>query len=222
MAITFATGVNLAQDLGAAGDTSSLNTTAAGLLVATVCTFSTTPTFSDSVSLTWNALTQTDYFGQGILRRFWALNPSGSASHTFHVTSAAAISVLGFTGVATSTPFDQQNQHTDNGTSTTAAGSVTPTEDNEVVVASLYYEVGTVSSIGGGFTQKLSVVGGSGVCMAYLIQTTAAAANPTWTLSTGNTRCGAGLATFKAAAGGGFVAREPQLIGQAVKRATNW
>jgi hypothetical protein len=70
------------------------------------------------------------------------------------------------------------------------------------VLALLYFEAGTVNSINGGFTLLTSAVGGSGTAVAYLVQTTAAAAAPTWTLSTSNTRVVSQLLVFKAAAAG--------------------
>jgi hypothetical protein len=63
-------------------------------------------------------------------------------------------------------------------------------------------------TIGGGFTVNAEQVdwayaGAMGAGLAHLLQTSAAAANPTWTLGSGNGEIAAVIASFKTASGGG-------------------
>jgi hypothetical protein len=89
-----------------------------------------------------------------------------------------------------------------------ATGSVTPSAANELVVTAEGQGAagGSPFTINLGFTitdQKAQVGGqADGGGLAYLIQTTATAVNPTWTgVSNGNMVVT--IATFKAAAAGG-------------------
>jgi hypothetical protein len=84
-------------------------------------------------------------------------------------------------------------------------GSVTPSENNEVLIAGTGIEgTGRTATINSSFTITDGIAGDGATRMggyaAYLIQTTATAVNPTWTYSGAVTRVAANIATFKAAA----------------------
>lgn len=201
MAITLVT--NVSQDLTAGSSTSAIDTTGANLLVAGQSYFSSVPTLADSKSNTWTFVQTNNYFGTAFLDSYYVSAPTVGSGHTFQtVTNASAISVGAFAGVATSSPLDGSVGNTVTGTTTIQAGNITPSVDNCLVVALLYYENDT-PSISAGFTLLSNAVGGSGTAIAYQIQTTATTVNPTWTLSASNTRLDAQLIVFKPASGGG-------------------
>lgn len=193
-------------------DSSSVG--ANGLIVVSVGFYNVldpVPVLTDSKVNSWSGLTVQN--GNVIANRlFYCFNPIVGIGHTFTLAGSAAtypgISVAGWPGSVAS-PFDQQNGGAASTGSTQATGSVTPSEANELVIAGLGHDdnSGAAVSIGGGFTAINSASSpgnavGSG--LAYLIQTSAVAANPTWNITnSAPTGIAATIATFKAGAGGG-------------------
>jgi len=187
MAIAYVTGVT--ANLGVnGGTTSSVDSTGGNLIVVAVASYepSTAPTVSDSKGNTYNALTAQIVSGLHRIQLFYAEGATVGSGHTFTVTgstSYASISVNVFSGAKASSAFDQQN----------GAGSAP-----------------SALSINGGFSTPAVVyfAGGSayGVGSAYLIQTTATAANPAWSWTGGSNETAA-IATFKAAAAGGSLVK---------------
>lgn len=136
------------------------------------------------------------------------------SGHTITVSNTGAkiaIAVEGMAGGATSSIDDQENSNGALFSQTLQPGSITPSEDNTVVITGIMASDNDrePTSINGGFTvaassastgENLSI----NIGIAYLIQTTAAAANPTWTLANGAAvHENAVIASFKATAGGG-------------------
>ncbi len=134
--------------------------------------------------------------------------PTTNAAHTFTSTGstiAEALLAVGFTGALTSaTPLDQTNGSAGGGAGVSRqAGSITPGEDNEVTIAVLTWDATiTGLSINSGFTILDTVDYAPGVTfgcsIAYLIQSTAGAVNPTWSWTNSATTA-AVIASFKAA-----------------------
>jgi hypothetical protein len=184
------------------GASPSVDTSSANFLVACVSGLTADRGISDSQTNTWIELTpQTGSFSSSAAL-YYVANASVSATHTFtSVGASTAIAVVAFSGVKVSSPFDQQNGVTE-GASPRSTGSVTPSEDNELVVAGAG-AVGTNYSIDNGFTldEFISLAGGTnfGVAIAHKIQTTATAVNPAWSTTAGDLN--AMIATFKAVAG---------------------
>jgi hypothetical protein len=120
----------------------------------------------------------------------------------------ASINVTAWAGAAAS-PLDQVAGRFEAGTSV-RPGSVTPTQNNELLISCMSnaYDTSTSSrSINGGFTISGQVGDstnpyGAGMAGAYLVQTTAATADPTWAYSV-NTWANAVIATFKTGEDGG-------------------
>ena len=193
------------------GTTGSIDTTGASFLVLNVSYYDpgTAPTISDSKSNTWSALTLQSSTGSS--RLYYCASPSVGTGHTFSANgtgSYPSLQVLAFSG-SHGTPFDQQNGATSAGATSLATGSITPSEDNELVIAGLVHGDNTAGavSIDGGFTaykNAFSSGNNMGGGIAYLIQTTATAANPSWSVTT-STQLAATIASFKAAAGGATV-----------------
>jgi hypothetical protein len=192
--------------------TSSVNTTGANFLVALVGWYSGgPPTLSDSKSnLGWTGLNVYSPANDTNVKIqiFYCPSATVGSGHTFKVSSSGlqpSVAVLAFSGVDAS-PFDQQNgSNASNFGTTIQTGSVTPTTDNQVVIACYDGYSGDVSSIDSSFTlTDHGPYAGHSVAfgIAYLIQTSATAVNPTFTLGASNVNAAA-IATFKASAGGG-------------------
>lgn len=149
-------------------------------------------------------------------------NPTVGTGHTFTLTAPGTgdypgLAVIGWNGAKTSGVFDQQNGAVQSSGSATTiqAGSITPTEDNEVVVACVSWANTTATpTIDSGFTitDRAEALAALGLSMAYKIQTTAAAVNPTWTVSTGQYMA-ATIASFKQAAAGPGASRQTVIGG---------
>jgi hypothetical protein len=142
----------------------------------------------------------------------WA--PSTNSSQTFSVANGGsctgagcgyfAIMVAAFSGGLGSGSYDVYNGA--NGSSgTLATGSVTASVNNELYIAAAGFDAGSVSGIDSSFTitdtRFYSSGQSEGGSMAYYVQSTAGAINPTWTFS-GTSTNSAAIATFKPAAGG--------------------
>lgn len=208
---------------GVTGATSSaIDTTGATLLVGGLAGFQPTNpyTIEDSKGNTWTALTiqATGAAQEARTGLYYVANPTVGTNHTFSWAFAgygnATMVFAAYSGATTTSPFDQQNGNATNANvSSIVTNSVTPTQDNELVIVmggfSNNMNTGT-GSIDGGFTIVAQrEFGGSNVVgglFAELIQTTATAANPTVTAPTSSGPMSAVIATFKAAAGGGSTA----------------
>lgn len=215
--MAFAHVVSLAECLGQNGGTSSgINTSGADILfLVAMCDITTAPTVSDSNSNTWTEIRNHDNgFGRVIrLYRSAAGSTVVGSGHTFTVSLTNGVigfAVSAFSGAASSSIDDQENSNGAIFSSTLAPGSITPSENDTVVITGVgCSDSGSdPSSINGSFTIGAHVASdagatGFGCGIAYLIQTTAAAANPTWTISQSATHLAAAIANFKAAAGGG-------------------
>lgn len=191
---------------------SAINTTGATLLViaqggSTAVGCCSTPT--DSKSNTWTALTQQTATGPGLACNiYYAVNPTVGSGHTFTSGGGGVglIQVMAFSGVNTVAPFDTGKE---NGASVnvatssiTSGGGFTPSVNNAVIIARLTSDSGSATTlIDGGFTitDSSPLVGGVNYSGggAYLVQTSAAAANPSWSWSPPTTATGCSkLAAF--------------------------
>ena len=191
---------------GASGlTTSTIDTTGADLLIIGLAcddAYNTTPT--DSKSNTWTQLTS--YTQTNVRVRLWYSIPSSvGTSHTASASGAiaGAIFFAAFSGGKQTAPADQQSGS--NGfVATLQPGSITPTEDNELLISVFgINSSGTPISIDSSYTETSEHNFAAGVnyggAFAYKIQTTATAINPTWTRTNTN-GCATTQASFKAAA----------------------
>jgi hypothetical protein len=190
--------------------TSSVNTTGANLLVAVVCSYSGSPTLSDSKGNTWTGLTVYNPSNDTSLKLqlYYCASATVGSGHTFTLSSSGkspSICVAAFSG-ADAAPLDQQAGFTgSNASSTVQPGSVTPSTDNQLLVTGISGYSSAVSSIDSSFTitDTVAYTGTDIVgALAYKIQTAKGAENPTWTVVGSNVQTAA-IATFKASAGGG-------------------
>jgi hypothetical protein len=197
------------------GTTTALDTTGANLLVVSVAYytgFGGAPVVSDSKSNTWSGLTARGP-GNTKQRFFYAKNATAGAAHTFTVTGGTiypSAIILAVAGADPTAPFDGEN----GGGSASSAGplttgSLTPSVANCLIVSGFASDNVTNPAVSAGLTLTTSAyVGGGGQAGAtgLLVQTTAAAINPSWSWS-GTQPVGIAVAAFKsdgAAAATGF------------------
>lgn len=202
MAIALVSNVRVSGVSG--GTTGAIDTTGASLLNAAVAFVpSSPPTISDSKGNTWTALTNYTSFSVESLQFYYVANPTVGSGHTFTdggLNTISTANFAAFSGAATVSPFDVENGAI-NGPSPLQPGSITPSANGEVVLASIADFSGT-ASVDSGFTitDQAATTGGQyfGCALAYLVQTSAAAVNPTWTVGGGGYTLN--IASFKAAA----------------------
>lgn len=180
----------------------AIDTTGANFIVIGIGFYNGTtpnPSVSDSKGNTWTALTNR---ASTIVstRQYYCFAPTVGSGHTFTVSgvvSYPAIAVQAWSGIAAS-PADQENGATTSGSwATVSTGSVTPSQANTVLVASLAFEAGGgTTAINSGFTISNTIAYGTseGVSLAYKILTSADATNPEW--SSGGTNSGDGAAAI--------------------------
>lgn len=191
---------------GAPVTTGAIDTTGANLIVVSVSFYNTTaPALTDSKGNTWTALTARTTATNPGVRLFYCYNPTVGSGHTFTATQAVSFPTIGvsaFSGVAAS-PFDQESGASTSGAGTTyQPGSITPSENNCLLVTTVStntttHTINSSFVIGGTVDQSGGNHMGGGI--AYKIQTTAGAENPTWSYTASSSRAAA-MASFKAAA----------------------
>lgn len=189
--------------------TSSGNTTGADLIIVSLATGVSSGTISDSKGNTWTPLTQrTGGFSDRFYQFFYCQGGTVGSGHTFSVTGTAnfpSLCVSAWSG-STAAPFDVENGNSLAFGNSIQTGSITPTVDNELLVTGMCYDDTSTPTIDVGFTvlQTLPVTGFgyTGQQIAYIIETTATAKNPTFSW-TNNSRSAAAIASFKIATGGG-------------------
>ena len=214
--------------------TPAVDTTGATLIVVGFTDYvaggGTPGVLSDSFGNTWTGLGATSASGGTIFtsQLYYCANPTVGAGHTFTDTGTTRIGsmvVAFFTG-NTATPLDGHTGADTLSGATEQPGSITPVANNELIIThSNGWTNGTTATIDSSFTiidQETGVASQSGAsALAYLVQTTAGAVNPTWTWS-GSTGVAATMASFKAAAGAAFAAARPTVVGQGINRASTF
>lgn len=207
--------------------TTAIDTTGATLIVVLASDYAAgagQPTLTDSAGNSWTALTVRDSGTGGRAKFYYVVNPTTNAAHTFTLTLAGsypALAVASFAGTHASSPFDQESGATGSSVTSKQPGSLTPSGNNYLVITGLSYTVGEIGAVAvtqmtGAPTplEDADAVAGQncGVSLAYEIQTTATARNPTWSW-TNSDNVAVALAVFKDA---GAVTSRPVLIGGGV------
>lgn len=158
-------------------------------------------TISDNKSNSWTSAVDKNDGATNRVTIYHVLSPTVGAGHTFTWTGGAveAIDVQAWRCPGGAPTLDQTNGTT----SGTQPGSITPTADDCLLIAGA--AGGTDASaptIDSGFTVTTSRAFTTSVClnsgMAYLVQDTAAAINPTWSDTGANA-----IASYKPPGGGG-------------------
>ena len=178
----------------------------------------------DSAGNTWTLAVQTSSVGSNTNTSaiYYCINPTTSATHTFTATGPGpalnfpVIGVQAWDSGGTAPALDKTNgSQTGGGAASVQPGSVTPAQNGELIFAAFGSESGaTTYTVNSSMTISTNIdyAGGlheGGAC-AYLVQTSAAAINPTWSVS-GSGQLSAAIATFNqpaaAATGRPFVIR---------------
>lgn len=163
----------------------------------------------------WHHLTEQNSGSPGAAAVIWyAYNSSGGALqtgalHTFTATSgspvAISLALTCFSGSLTSSdPFDKQNGANGASITSLASGSITPSQNGELVIAAGGMRIGTAYTANAVTVDKaLDYVTGtlSGIALGHVIQTSATAVNNTWSMS-GSGQMASVIASFKAAGTG--------------------
>jgi hypothetical protein len=196
---------------GAVTTTREINTTGATLLVMSLSVLGSgsSRTVSDNKGNTWVQITQ-QVNGNNNVTLYYVQNPTVGTGHTFSGAGTwPTIIVQAFAGTDTTAAVDQFNHATNGAALTVQPGSITPTANGEVLVTAAVCgnaQIEGNDAITDSFviTDVFYYVSSVAVdvVMAYRVQPTAAAINPTWTLSSG-TNCAntsAVIASFKEAA----------------------
>ena len=167
-------------------------------------------TISDSKSNTWTQKTAQSFVGQVSI--WYAFNATTGTGHTFTTTGTntfPSICVAVFSGGKLTQPFDVENGNTAAAATSIQTNSVTPSENNEFIIAgySCNDDRNSTIAIDSPFTLEDHIgadsFGSSMSALGYSIQTTATARNPTFSW-TSSEYCQAAIATFKAAAAAGI------------------
>lgn len=185
--------------------TDAIDTTGANLMTMVVSCYASEPTISDSKGNTWSNVVANQYYGAVGLATKYCASPTVGSSHTVtsNFVNYVFIVVSAFSGAKATSPLDQTAvAGSGSGATSQAAGSITPSEDNCLVVSYLGIDGGSSApSIGSSFTKIASDYnrGWEGGGFGYIVQSTAGATNPSWSWSGA---CGAVAvsASFKAAA----------------------
>lgn len=203
LAIKLIANVGAGSSDGNNATTAGIDTSGANFLVLVLSSYQVgvDAVISDSNSNVWIPLTAFTGITNPRVQIYYVSNPVVGSAHTFTVTSTGdfpAIAVAAFKNVNSSSPFDQENGAGGLGT-TIQTGNVTPSENNELLIAGLCFEASGVVSIDSSFiiTDTVDYTFGQhfGSSLAYKIQTILGAENPTFTHV--NSDAAASIATFK-------------------------
>jgi len=167
-----------------------------------------TSTISDSKANTWVQRTAQSFVGQVSI--WYALNAACGTGHTFTVTGTStfpSICYAAFSGGKSSGAYDVENGNTAAAATSIQPGSVTPSENSEIVISGYSCNDDRNSQITINSPMTLldhigaESFGSSMSALAYEIQTTATARNPTWSW-TDSEYCQSSIATFRSAPSG--------------------
>ena len=191
----------------------ALNTTGDNLVTMHIAVYQSSGgngTASSSDGSTWNCGTMQGGNGspqQGILTCWTTPVSPGSGFTAGYACPGGSncypeIVLVGVSGAAASSPHDQANgSATASNVFSFQPGSVTPGVNGELIVTALQISDNGTGTINDGFTILQQNAGSAGayqpIAVAYLIQATAAAINPTWSQSYSAGPASAVIDTFK-------------------------
>lgn len=199
MAISFVSSVGAKSTSGGSYTSSAIDTTGANLIVVAVSRFSGISTvigLSDSKGNSYTALTPQTNSDSGREQLFYCINPIVGTGHTFTWSTLLTFSSLvaaAFSG--TSFSFESESGSASSGqVGSIQPGSLTPSQDGSLVVSGIGLRGGNATgqtpSVNSGFSSVNYQTGVDSQCLGgglgYLVQSTAGAVNPTWTVGSGD------------------------------------
>lgn len=181
--------------------TTAIDTTGASLIVVGINYFlgAGSATLSDSKGNTWTALTLvSESTANG--RLYYCVNPTVGSGHTFTLTASgavrASVAAMAFSNAGA---FDQESS-SHAVAETRQPGSLTPSSSDSLFVTMLASQSNGGDSINAGFTLSETIADTAShlsLSVAYLVQESPAAVNPTWATNLGFAQVMAvGMATF--------------------------
>lgn len=193
--------------------TPAMDSSGANLLVCMFWAITGFPvTISDSKGNTWTQPTPVTVLGAYEMSvAYCEGSPTVGSGHTFSMSSIIGVSLLGviaFSGAKSASSYDTLVAAGTSAGNTLQPGSLTPAENNEVLITYVWGtdSVPTSLAINSSFTEVEDITdtanANNQLGLAYKIQTTGGAENPTWTASgwTGAADMVAHMTAFKAAA----------------------
>ncbi len=166
------------------------NTVGATLIVIAAHSYQNTTDVGDTKHNTWTAKTLRG-LTQAQVQFFYCVNPTTDSAQVFTNIGTGnfpGISVMSFTGNAAS-PFDVEDWDFTSSTATTRQGnSITPSQDGALVISATTSGLNTFTftiDSGMGTPDQSVDAANLNYAMSYKVQSTAAAINPTWTISAG-------------------------------------
>lgn len=210
--MTIASVAEVADGLGVNGGTgSTINTTGADLIVAAVAYYGatdiTTSHVSDSKSNTWTAATNYRTSSSYCVRFFYSLSPTVGTSHSITVSKTGSYPAVNFSSWSGVGTYQTVTGATTSSATSIQPGSITPDEDGALLLCMMVHaDAFLTPTINSSFTEISNIPYNAGNEMGleigYLIQSTAAAVNPTWSWS-GNQQVGASMVAFNEPSSGG-------------------
>ena len=179
-----------------------------GIILSTWDNSSVSPAISDSLGNTWTPRTNYNGTNPGI-RLWYCQGLATGASHTASANTNAidpGICFAVFSGSSAS-PYDTENGSSGALGANRQPGSITPAQNGELLLTGINVDSAGNSglSINSGFTilDTVAFSPGYGLALAYLVQSVAAAINPTWTWGTytGFSNSATNIAAFKGISG---------------------
>lgn len=147
------------------------------------------------------------------------INPTVSATHTVTVSHGSGNNAIGLAVMAFSGSTAKPVQTVDSESSGTSAqpGSLTPPADNCLIVnaAALYIATGISISEGTAISKNFTGGANLAIAMAYSIQTTATASNPTWSWTSSGESALRQIVLMEGAAAGGALNPLTSIFGRA-------
>lgn len=163
-------------------------------------------TVSDNRGNTWARITRIPGSGGSFQTELWyAFVTSANASTTITYSgNFARFAAASFSGTATSSVLDGAvTSATQSFSTSLQPGSITPSQANGMLATCFAADPSAATiAINGGFTITDSATANLMVGLGYLVQTTATAANPTWS-GYASTTAHAAMQAFKDPGGGG-------------------
>jgi len=171
--------------------TTAINTTSANLIVVFISSYAGGATvdgvLSDSKGNTWIGLAGYSAPTFPIRSRlYYCLNPSVGTGHTFTITgndTYASIGANAYSGVG---GLESESGNSANPATTLQTGNLNPLFNNSLLITGLSFGAASTASIDSSFIISNQANWNSGVseggAVAYKIQTSASAENPTWTI----------------------------------------
>jgi hypothetical protein len=222
-----------AQGAGTAVTSGAIITFGADAIIAFTSGLNVVADLTDSKG---NTYTQLPSYGSTLMGQIWyVLNPivsaNGVADHTFTATShtGSVVTTLASEAWASgASGFAYDSRESGNSTSSGGSlqpGSVTPSANGALVFTGVSWNTQGAATVDSPFTRDEHLAASAStfsVACASVIQGTAGALNPTWTIAGGGAFITVAQAVFTVTGGGGSAFPHSTIVRQAVNRGATY